>query len=305
MTFEQLRIFIAVAEREHLTRAAEAIGLKASAVSSAIKNLEAFYNVELFHRVGRNIELTESGRVFLGEAKATLARVRNAELILSEMGGLTRGEITVCASQTIASYWLPPILMQFKKLYPGVTVRLDIGNTKTVTQAVLDGLAEVGFIEGRIDEPALMVQPVVSDKLLVVTGSAHPFADGRYLTALDMLYGTSWVLREQGSGTRSAFEAAVRQMGVDPGELSVMLELPSNEAVVMAARSGGAATAVSASVASLFLRQGLLVRAGIDLPARNFALLRHKERHTSRAAMELERLSRAASEDYKAGLAGV
>ncbi len=55
MTFEQLRIFIAVAEREHLTRAAEAIGLTASAVSSAIKNLEAFYNVELFHRVGRNM----------------------------------------------------------------------------------------------------------------------------------------------------------------------------------------------------------------------------------------------------------
>ncbi|UXS00330.1 LysR substrate-binding domain-containing protein [Agrobacterium tumefaciens] len=305
MTFEQLRIFVAVAEREHLTRAAEAIGLTASAVSSAIKNLEAFYNVELFHRVGRNIELTESGRVFLGEAKATLARVRNAELILSEMGGLTRGEITICASQTIASYWLPPILMQFKKLYPGVTLKLDIGNTKTVTQAVLEGLAEVGFIEGVIDEPALHVQPVVADKLLVVTGSAHPFADGRHLTALDMLYGTAWVLREQGSGTRSAFESAVRQMGVDPDDLTVMLELPSNEAVVTAARAGGAATAVSASVASLFLRQGMLVRAGIDLPARNFALLRHKERHTSRAAMELERLSRAASEDYKTGLAGL
>ncbi|NWJ24947.1 LysR substrate-binding domain-containing protein [Rhizobium sp. RM] len=305
MTFEQLRIFVAVAEREHLTRAAEAIGLTASAVSSAIKNLEAFYNVELFHRVGRNIELTESGRVFLGEAKATLARVRNAELILSEMGGLTRGEITICASQTIASYWLPPILMQFKKLYPGVTLKLDIGNTKTVTQAVLEGLAEVGFIEGVIDEPALHVQPVVADKLLVVTGSAHPFADGRHLTALDMLYGTAWVLREQGSGTRSAFESAVRQMGVDPEDLTVMLELPSNEAVVTAARAGGAATAVSASVASLFLRQGMLARAGIDLPARNFALLRHKERHTSRAAMELERLSRAASEDYKTGLAGL
>ncbi|MFK0384861.1 LysR substrate-binding domain-containing protein [Agrobacterium sp. NPDC090273] len=305
MTFEQLRIFVAVAEREHLTRAAEAIGLTASAVSSAIKNLEAFYNVELFHRVGRNIELTESGRVFLGEAKATLARVRNAELILSEMSGLTRGEITICASQTIASYWLPPILMQFKKLYPGVTLKLDIGNTKTVTQAVLEGLAEVGFIEGVIDEPALHIQPVVADKLLVVTGSAHPFADGRHLTALDMLYGTAWVLREQGSGTRSAFESAVRQMGVDPEDLTVMLELPSNEAVVTAARAGGAATAVSASVASLFLRQGMLVRAGIDLPARNFALLRHKERHTSRAAMELERLSRAASEDYKTGLAGL
>lgn len=93
MTFEQLRIFIEVAEREHLTRAAEAIGLTPSAVSSAIKTLEAFYNVELFHRVGRSIELTESGRVFLGEAKATMARVRNAELILAEMGGLTRSTL--------------------------------------------------------------------------------------------------------------------------------------------------------------------------------------------------------------------
>lgn len=305
MTFEQLRIFIEVAEREHLTRAAEAIGLTPSAVSSAIKTLEAFYNVELFHRVGRSIELTESGRVFLGEAKATMARVRNAELILAEMGGLTRGEITVCASQTIASYWLPPILMQFKKLYPGVAVKLDIGNTRAVTRMVLEGLAEVGFIEGEIDEPALSVRPVVSDKLLVVTGPAHPFADGRHLSAQDIRNGTTWVLREQGSGTRSAFEAAIAKMGVGPDELTVTLELPSNEAVVTAARAGGAATAVSASVASLFLRQGLLVRSGIDLPARSFALVTHKERHRSRAAVEMERLSQEASEDYKAGLAGL
>ena len=73
MTFEQLAIFVAVAEREHLTHAAEAIHLTPSAVSSAIKNLEAYYGVELFHRVGRRIELTDTGRSFLGEARATLA----------------------------------------------------------------------------------------------------------------------------------------------------------------------------------------------------------------------------------------
>lgn len=305
MTFEQLRIFIAVAEREHLTRAAEAIGLTPSAVSSAIKTLEAFYNVELFHRVGRSIELSEVGRVFLGEAKATLARVRNAELILSELGGLRRGEITVYASLTIASYWLPPILMQFKQKFPGVDVRLEIGNTSVVVRAVLEGIAEVGFIEGAIDEPSLSVQPVVADKLLVVTGPAHPFADGRHLSAIDILKGTSWVLREEGSGTRSAFEAAVEQMGIDPSQLEIRLELPSNEALVTAARAGGAATAVSASVASLFLRQGLLVRAGIDLPARDFALVTHKERHKSRAAIELERLAHLSADDYKSGLAGL
>lgn len=304
MTFEQLRIFVAVAERQHLTRAAEALGLTPSAVSSAIKTLEAYYNVELFHRVGRGIELTESGRVFVQEARATLNRVRSAELILSEMGGLTRGEIRVFASQTIASYWLPPILMQFKQLYPGVSVTLEVGNTRTVTEAVLKGLAEIGFIEGHIDEPALSVRPVVSDKLLVVAGPLHPFADGRHLTASD-IKSTNWVLREQGSGTRSAFEAALAAMNISLSDLKVTLELPSNEAVVAAARAGGAAAVVSASVASLMLRQGLLARAGIDLPARQFALLTHKERRSSRASMELERLSRESSENYKAGLAGL
>ncbi|QCI98634.1 LysR family transcriptional regulator [Agrobacterium larrymoorei] len=304
MTFEQLRIFVAVAERQHLTRAAEALGLTPSAVSSAIKTLEAYYNVELFHRVGRGIELTESGRVFVQEARATLNRVRSAELILSEMGGLTRGEIRVFASQTIASYWLPPILMQFKQLYPGVSVTLEVGNTRTVTEAVLKGLAEIGFIEGHIDEPALSVRPVVSDKLLVVAGPLHPFADGRHLTAED-IKSTNWVLREQGSGTRSAFEAALAAMDISLSDLNVTLELPSNEAVVAAARAGGAAAVVSASVASLMLRQGLLARAGIDLPARQFALLTHKERRSSRASMELERLSRESSENYKAGLAGL
>src|SRR6187402_554998 len=117
MTFEQLAIFVAVAEREHLTRASEAIRLTPSAVSAAIKNLEAFYSVELFHRVGRRIELTPTGRAFLIEARTTLARVRSAELMLSELGGLRRGALSIYASQTIASYWLPPVLMRFHDAY--------------------------------------------------------------------------------------------------------------------------------------------------------------------------------------------
>ncbi|MGO7645885.1 LysR family transcriptional regulator, partial [Rhizobium ruizarguesonis] len=76
MTFEQLAIFVAVAEREHLTKAAFEIGLTPSAVSSSIRNLETSYGVELFHRVVRRIELTYEGRVFLGEARATLARAK-------------------------------------------------------------------------------------------------------------------------------------------------------------------------------------------------------------------------------------
>lgn len=305
MTFEQLTIFIAVAEREHLTRGAEAIGLTPSAASSAIRNLESFYGVELFHRVGRRIELTASGRLFVGEAKAILARAKSAELLLSEISGLARGELNVYASQTIAGYWLPPILLKFKRLYPGVELKLTIGNTRMVADAIRDGLAEVGFIEGLIDEPALSVMPIVADRLVVVASPVHPFADGREIGREDIVSGSAWVLREKGSGTRSAFEEALSGMGIGPCDISVVLELPSNEAVVSAVRSGDCATAVSGMVAAPFLRQGLLVRAGIELPARSFAILRHKERHRGRAAEELERISRATADAHKVGLMGL
>ncbi|MGE7371142.1 LysR substrate-binding domain-containing protein [Neorhizobium sp. NPDC001467] len=305
MTLEQLAIFVAVAERQHLTRGAQALGLTPSAASSAIRTLEGFHGVELFHRVGRRIELTAIGRAFLGEARATLARAKSAELMLSDMSGLARGEISVFASQTIAGYWLPPILLKFKRLYPGVALTLTIGNTRTVADAIRDGLGDVGFVEGMVDEPALSVLPIVADRLVVVASPVHPFGDGRAISRADITDVTAWVLREKGSGTRSAFEEALAGMGIGPGDISVMLELPSNEAVVSAVRSGDCATAVSGMVAAPFLRQGLLVRAGIDLPTRSFAVLRHKERHRGRAAEELERISRAAADEHKAGLMGL
>jgi DNA-binding transcriptional LysR family regulator len=292
MTFEQLSIFVAVAEREHLTNAALAIGLTPSAVSSAIRNLEAFYGVELFHRVGRRIELTYEGRVFLGEAKATLARAKAAALVLSDLGGLQKGELVVFASQTIASYWLPAMLMRFKIRYPGIDLKLMIGNTTTVAKAVLDGLAEVGFVEGSVDEPALSFQSLAEDELLVVVGPRHPWATGKPVSATDLVSDTNWVLREQGSGTRAAFERAISNIGVKPADLAVTLELPSNEAVISAAREGMCAAVVSGAVAAPLLTQGLLVKANFPLPSRQFAILRHKQRHYSRASLTLEELCR-------------
>src|SRR5208282_1929300 len=128
----QLRIFVAVAERQHVTQAAHALNLAQSAASHAIATLEARHQAKLFNRIGRRIELTEAGRVFLAEARAVLARVEAAELTLSEFGGLKRGTLSVQASQTIASYWLPRHLVAFKRAYPEIQIRLAIGNSAQV-----------------------------------------------------------------------------------------------------------------------------------------------------------------------------
>ncbi|MCR4266609.1 LysR substrate-binding domain-containing protein [Nitratireductor sp. ZSWI3] len=290
MTFEQLQIFVAVAEREHLTRAAAAVGRTPSAVSSAIRALESYYGVELFHRVGRRIELTAVGRVFLGEARATLSRVRSAETMLSELGGLRRGALSIHASQTIASYWLPPVMMRFHERFPGIALTLTVGNTRMVAEAMLEGVAEVGLVEGEVDEPALSVRRVDRDVLSVVVAPGHPWADGRWLAPHELAEGTAWVMREEGSGTRTAFEAALRGLGVEPERLVVAMAFPSNEAVLSAVREGSCAAAVSMAAAGPLIEQGFLKVAGIRLAGRDFSLLRHKERRQSGASTAFEEL---------------
>lgn len=282
MTFDQLRIFLAVAEREHVTRAAESLNLTQSTVSGAIAALEGRHNVKLFHRIGRRIELTEEGRIFAGEARAILATVRSAEAILADLGGAPRGNLSIFASQTIASYWLPQRLVSFRELHPQVDLRLVAGNTAQCLHAVNVGAADLGFIEGVIDDPGVSVELVARDRLVIVVGHDHPWA-GRVPQSVLDLCELQWVLRENGSGTRSTFEEAMRMHGVLPRDLRVAIELPSNEGICNAVATGKFATAVSESVAQEGINAGRLVTVPLELPSRAFNVIRQRQRHQSRA----------------------
>jgi DNA-binding transcriptional LysR family regulator len=295
MTLEQLRIFVAVAERQHVTRAAEALNLTQSAVSGALAALEARHGVQLFDRVGRGVVLNEVGRSFLIEAKGVLARAAAAELALADMSALRRGRLSIYASQTIASYWLPKRLVAFRAEHPGVELDVNIGNTREAAEAVRDGAAELGFVEGEVDDPALADETVGSDQLVLLIKPDHRWAAAAELRAADLLAGT-WVLREPGSGTRASLEATLRAAGVDPEKLDVALTLPSNEAVLAAAEAGAGATALSASVAADAVSRGGLVRANFRLPTRTYRLLRHKERYRTLAADAFVNLARTLRE---------
>lgn len=293
MTLEQLRVFVAVAERQHMTRAAESLHLAQSAVSVAIAALEARHDVKLFDRIGRGIELTQTGRAFLPEAQAVLARVDAAEMLLAEQGGLRRGVLRVQASQTIGAYWLPRHLAAFHRAYPGVAVRLSVGNTAQVATAVRDGVAELGFVEGAVDDPALRATELARDQMVLVVAPDHSWARRGLIAPGDLIH-TDWVLREEGSGTRSVFETALRGAGLDPAALRVAMVLPSNEAVRGAVEAGLGATVLSASVAAPSLEAGLLVRVDHPLPDRGFYGVRHRSRRCSRAAAALLDLIRQA-----------
>ncbi|MDA8048434.1 MAG: LysR family transcriptional regulator [Rhodospirillales bacterium] len=292
MTLEQLRIFVAVAEREHLTRAAQAINRTQSAVSAAVRALERQYATALFHRVGRGVVLTEAGRLFLGEARGVLARAEAAELALAELGGLKRGHLSLQASQTIASYWLPRRLVRFRRAFPEVTLAVRIGNTAEVARAVAEGTADLGLVEGAVENASLASETVAHDRLLLVVAPGHPWSGSGPLPP-ERLLESGWVLREPGSGTRSVFESALLAHGIPLAVLSPVLELPSNEAVRAAVEAGAGATAISERVVASALGTGRLARAGFTLPARDYTVLVHREHFPSRAVQALRTLLRA------------
>jgi DNA-binding transcriptional LysR family regulator len=286
MTLEQLRIFVAVAERQHVTQAAHDINITQSAASSAIAALEERYAVKLFDRIGRRIELTDAGRIFLIEARGVLARAATAEKALTDLAGMKRGTLSIFASQTIVNYWLPPFLAMFHQRYPDIKLKLSAGNTQQVTTATHEGIADIGFIEGMIDDPHLSVRSIEGDRLVIVVGPTHPLASKRKLDPADLRL-TKWVLREPGSGTRAEFEAALKSLSMSLSDLDIALELPSNEAVCAAVEAGVGATAISNLVAEAGLLSGKLVSPDFPLPQRSFHVLHHKERYVSQAELAL------------------
>jgi DNA-binding transcriptional LysR family regulator len=282
MTLDQLRIFVEVAERGHVTRAAEALGMSQSAVSAAVASLESCYKIKLFDRVGRGIRLTDSGRIFLREARAVLGRASMAQTVLQDLAGHPAGPVAIAASQTIATYWLPRRLATFHSANPRVQFNVVIRNTNEVENAVVEGHASIGLVEGPTLHPALIRTLIDHDQIVLVIAADQPPIPVNGRGRFD-LRAITWVIREAGSGTRRALEDLTAREGLSFDELNVALVLPSNEAVREAIEAGAGATIISRHVVASAIAAGRINEIPIKLPQREYALLRHRERHATPA----------------------
>jgi DNA-binding transcriptional LysR family regulator len=282
MTLDQLRIFIAVAERGHVTRAAESLCMSQSAASAAIAALESGYQIKLFDRVGRGIQLTESGRIFLREARAVLDRAAMARSVLQDLAGYPTGPVAIAASQTIATYWLPRRLATFHSANPRVRLNVVIRNTLEVESAVVEGEVNVGLVEGPTQHPALTRKQIDHDHIVLVVAADQPSLPVNALGRLD-LRAITWVIREPGSGTRRGLEDLAVREGLSLDDLNIFLVLPSNEAVREAVEAGAGATIISRHVVASAIAAGKLTEIPIELPQREYALVRHRDRHATLA----------------------
>ena len=284
MNLYHLRVFLTVAEHEHITRASEELILSQPAVTKIIQHLEQETGLELIERHGRRIVLTQAGRVLHGYARRLFALEREMEEALAGLQDVEMGEITLAANTTTGVYFLPPVVAQFRARYPDVILRITILNSHEIIEQTMNWILDFGLVEG---DPATLpsgieTQVFARDELVLVVAPAHRWSGLRVLKP-EVLREKELLVREQGSGIREVIEHALLQHGV---RITPLLTLPDNEAIKQMVIHGVGATILSAFAVRRELASGELVRIpieGVDLRPQ-LTLVKRTDKHLSRAA---------------------
>ncbi len=242
LTLRQLEIFLAVAETGHVTTAAKKINLTQSAVSMAISELENILNGPLFDRHGKRLTLNDRGRFLLPHAREIINKVKNIEIMLSEVEGTVAGNLYVGASSSIGNYVMPYVIGAFTQQYPQVHIQLIVGNSRQVEQFVEDGTIDVGLIEGLVHSHKIDSSPWLTDKLHIIASPDHPLAQ-KDVVSVEDLRGERWIMREEGSGTAEIFKNTISKY-LD--SLDIFMEFGHTEAIKKAVEAGMGLSCLSA-----------------------------------------------------------
>lgn len=284
MNLYHLRVFLTVAEHEHITRASEELILSQPAVTKIIQRLEQETGLELIERHGRRIVLTQAGKMLHGYARRLFALEREMEEALAILQDVEVGEITLAANTTTGIYFLPPVVAQFRARYPQVVLRITILNSHEIIEQIMNWVLDFGLVEGdpATLPPGIETQGFARDELVLVVAPAHRWSSLRMLKP-EMLREKEMLLREQGSGIREVIEHALLEHGV---RIAPLLTLPDNEAIKQMVIHGVGATILSAFAVRRELASGELVRIpieGVDLRPQ-LTLVKRTDKHLSRAA---------------------
>ncbi|HET6326769.1 MAG TPA: LysR family transcriptional regulator [Planctomycetaceae bacterium] len=184
MELHQLRYFVAVAQLENFTRAAQKCFVAQPSLSQQIIKLEREFGGPLFDRTGRKVRLTDRGRTLFDRAIEILAAVDGAKRAMSEEGDA--GQISVGAIPTVAPYLLPPLLKRFLGDYPKTEVTVLENLTEYTIQSCLEGEVDVGVLALPVTDEQLAVEPLMTEELLLAMAVGHPLATRRRVTMQDV-----------------------------------------------------------------------------------------------------------------------
>lgn len=266
VTFRQLRVFEAVARHLSYTRAAEELHLTQPAVSMQVKQLEEAAELPLFEQLGRRIHLTAAGELMLEHARAVERQMDDLGAGLAALKGVRQGQLDVAVAST-ANYFATRLLAEFSKRYPSVTVKLDVTNRAGLLRQLEENTKDIVVMGRPPQDRPLVAEPFLENPLVLIAPPDHPLA-GQGPLPFERLQDETFVIREQGSGTRIAMERHFQRHGL---ALRTGTEMSSNEAIKQAVEAGLGLGIVSVHTLALERELGRLVILDVE----GFPILRH------------------------------
>jgi LysR family transcriptional regulator, low CO2-responsive transcriptional regulator len=271
VTLTQLVSFLTVVRRGSVTAAAEELVVTQPSVSAAVSALERELGVDLTERAGRTVRPTAAGAAYAPYASDVLGLLEQGARAAREAEAAQPHTLRISAVTTAGEYLVPQLLQAFRERRPDVEISLDVGNREVVFQRLLDHEVDVA-VTGRIpDDERLVGADFAGNEFALVTAAGDPLARRRWV-AIEELAGRPWLVREQGSGTRTLCEEFLASRGIDPR----LLTLGSNGAIKQAARTGLGIALQSRAAVELELETGLLATISLrgGLPARRWHVVR-------------------------------
>jgi DNA-binding transcriptional LysR family regulator len=278
-TLRQLEVFLATARYENISRAAGDLSMSQSAASDSLRELEHQFDVQLFDRIGKRLQLNDFGRLLLPRAEELLSRAAELEASLSTHE--ESGTLKIGTTFSIGNALCVPLIGQYRQRYPHSQVSVEMANTGRISSMVASFELDLGLIEGEINNAALEITPWREDELVIFCSPDHPLAGKDNLTKQDLL-AASWILREGGSGTRQTFDRVMHDL---LPQLRIELELQAAEAILQAVRTGMGLGCLSRLLVEDAVARGELVALkarGRDF-RRSFYLIIHKQKYRSAA----------------------
>ena len=235
MTLRQLQVFLAIAREKSFSRAAKSIHSSQPTLSAHVAELERELDKKVFFRRGREVTLTEAGRVLERYAASAVLAVEGARQAVDDLDGLGHGSLMIGASTTPGIYVMPGIIANFRGGYPGVELRLQIANSRVIEDRVNARELDLGVVGGHAVGPSEECLAVgFADELLLIVPPRHAWAKRRFI-APEALAQEPLLMREEGSATRSVTERALQGAGI---RFQAAMQLDHTEAIKQAVMAG-------------------------------------------------------------------
>jgi len=300
MADRRLQVFHAVAKQLSFTKAAEELFMTQPAVTFQIKQLEEHLNTRLFERSHGRIALTPAGELVLNYAERILSLTEELETRVGELTGAISGPLLLGASTTIAEFFLPQILGEFKARHPHVHATMTVANSETIVSRVADHALDIGLIESASHSPAVQTEVCCDDMLVLICSPKHKLAKLKKASAAEVA-AEPFISRESGSGTREFSDQYFQKNGVAPDAIHVVMELGSPEAIKGVVETGLGVSVLSRASVSKELRLGTLVAVPLEPPLiRSFSMVTPKDKFRSRLLSTFVEFAMARMKDMAA-----